>query len=71
MKFLLILRDPVDRIHSDYRVSVRFHLLIMLCATYTPWGKCTQFCLFQGDQKILTGFYYGGLWEKMFLSINK
>ena len=28
MKFLLMLRDPVDRIHSDYRVSVRFNLLI-------------------------------------------
>ena len=39
--------------------------------SYLPWGKSMQFCLFWGLQKFLTGFYNGGQWENIFLSINK
>ena len=27
MKFILILRDPVERIHSDYNVSVSYDII--------------------------------------------
>ena len=31
----------------------------------TGYRKFSKFCFFRGDQKIMCGFYSGGLWENI------